>query len=108
MDEQLFQTRASTSMDRLYEMLNRAAETRDFEADLEAGALKIEFEDPPARFVVSPNSPVRQIWVSANVKSFKLDWSDAAGDFVLASSGQTLPALMAEQISILLGEAVPL
>ncbi len=108
MDEQLFQTRASESMDRLYEMLNRAAETRDFEADLDGGALKIEFDNPPARFVVSPNSPVRQVWVSANVKSFKLDWSDASGDFVLPSTGQTLPALMGEQISIHLGETVTL
>lgn len=108
MDEQLFQTRASESMDRLYEMLNRAAETRDFEADLDAGALKIEFDDPPARFVVSPNSPVRQLWVSANVKSFKLDWSDAAREFVLPATGQTLPALMGEQISIHLGETVTL
>lgn len=108
MDEQLFQTRSTESMDRLYEMLNRAAETRDFEADLDGGALKIEFDDPPARFVVSPNSPVRQVWVSANVKSFKLDWSDAVGDFVLPSTGQTLSALMGEQISIHLGETVTL
>ena len=108
MDEQLFQTRAAESLDRLYEMLNQAAETREFEADLDSGALKIEFENPPTRFVVSPNSPVRQIWVSANVKSFKLDWNEAAEEFVLPSTGQTLPQLMSEQISILLGETVSL
>jgi frataxin-like iron-binding protein CyaY len=35
--------------------------------------LQIVFEEPaPAKFVVSPNAPVRQIWVSALSRSYKL------------------------------------
>ena len=49
---------------------------------LNAGALAIEFETPPAKFVVSPNSPVSQIWVSAQSKSFKLDWDAARGAYL--------------------------
>ena len=56
--------------------LTAASDDAEFEADFNAGALAIEFEDPPAKFVVSPNSPVRQIWVSAHSKSYKLDWDD--------------------------------
>ncbi len=106
MDDREFQRRADRSVARLFQMLGAASESHEFDADLNNGALTVEFEDPPARFVVSPNAPVRQIWVSANVKSFKLDWNDAADDFTLG--GQALPALMAEQISRHLGEDVAL
>jgi frataxin-like iron-binding protein CyaY len=65
-------------------------------------------EEPPAKFVVSPNAPVRQIWVSALTKSFKLDWDAARKAFVLPHNGQTLKNLMGEVITLQLGEAVEL
>ena len=46
----------------------------------------------PAKFVVSPNAPVQQIWVSALSRSYKLTWSDDAGTFVL--DGESLDAMM--------------
>ena len=99
-------------MDEALSALNRtlaeASDEHDFEADLNNGALTVEFEDPPAKFVVSPNSPVRQVWVSALAKSYKLDWDSARGEFVLASSGQSLRELLAEQISRHLGEEIDL
>jgi frataxin-like iron-binding protein CyaY len=58
--------------------------------------------------VVSPNAPVRQIWVSAHSKSFKLDWDDARQAFVLPSTKQTLAEMMAEAIGQQLGESVVL
>jgi CyaY protein len=65
---------------------------------MNAGALVIEFEDPRERFVVSPNSPVRQIWVSAHVQSFKLDWDETRGAFVHAAVGESLDELIASAI----------
>jgi CyaY protein len=108
MDEAVFQRRADEALRNLFVALTTAGDAHDFEADFNAGALTVEFEEPPGKFVVSPNSPVRQIWVSANVKSYKLDWSDSAGDFVLAASGQTLRDLMSEAIATHLGEEVRL
>jgi CyaY protein len=108
MDEAVFQSRAGEALRDLFTALAAAGDRHDFEADFNAGALTVEFEDPPAKFVVSPNSPVRQIWVSANVKSYKLDWSGNAGTFVLAASGQTLRELMSEAIATHLGEEVRL
>jgi len=104
MDEQQFRAEA----DRALEDLFRALTDGDFDADLNNGALTVEFEEPPAKFVVSPNSPVRQIWVSALTKSFKLDWNEAAKAFVLPATGQDLKALMADVIGKQLGEAVEL
>ena len=108
MDEQEFRTRADASLTSLNRLLAAASERFDFEADMNNGALTVEFEDPPAKFVVSPNTPVRQIWVSAHSRSFKLDWDSAVCDFVLTSTGQTLPALMAGHIGQQLGEEVTL
>ena len=72
------------------------------------GALAIEFEDPPAKFVVSPNSPVSQIWVSAHSKSFKLDWDETRKAFVLAGTGQSLAQLIGDAVGQQLGEKVAL
>ena len=108
MDDQEFKTRAEQALDDLYRKLSAAADERDFEVDFNAGALAVEFEAPPAKFVVSPNSPVSQIWVSAHSKSFKLDWDPARGAFVLGGTGQTLAELMGEAVGQQLGEKVTL
>ncbi|MBM3811995.1 MAG: iron donor protein CyaY [Acidimicrobiia bacterium] len=108
MDEQEFRRRADEELQQLYRVLGDAGEEHDFEADFNAGALSIQFEEPEGRFVVSPNAPVRQIWVSANVKSYKLDWEDARGEFVLGSTGQSLRQLMGEAIETHLGHPVKL
>ena len=108
MDEQEFRTRADESLGDLYRRLAHAADRHDFEADFNSGALAIEFETPPAKFVVSPNTPVRQIWVSAHSKSFKLDWDASRGAFVLAGSGQTLAQVVGDAIAQQLGEEVSL
>jgi iron donor protein CyaY len=108
MDDQQFKTLATAALESLADRLGAAGDQYGFEADLQEGALKIEFDDPPARFVVSPNSPVKQIWVSALVKSFKLDWNDSQQQFVLGSTGETLDQLLASTISQQLGETVVL
>jgi CyaY protein len=108
MDEQEFRTNADQTLHDLAKRLAAAGDQHGFEADLNAGALAIEFDSPPAKFVVSPNSPVRQIWVSAHSKSFKLDWDAARNTFVLPATGQTLDELIADAISRQLGEAVSL
>ncbi len=107
MDELEFRDRADHAIHTLQRALERASDHHDFEVDLNGGALTIEFEDPPARFVVSPNSPVRQIWVSARVKSFKLDWDAEKSEFVLPD-GRTLTALIANVVSEQLEEPVAL
>lgn len=106
MDDREFQTRASEALEDLYNRLGRAGEEHDFEADFNAGALAIEFEEPPAKFVVSPNAPVKQIWVSAHMKSHKLDWDPARGAF--AVNGQTLVELIADAVSKQLGTSLKL
>jgi iron donor protein CyaY len=107
MDDQEFRLRADQALSRLHNALAGASDNHDFETDY-GGALTIEFDDPPAKFVVSPNSPVRQIWLSAQSRSFKFDWSPERGDFILPDSGQTLTEVVRDAVSNQLGEEVSL
>ena len=108
MDEQEFRRRSDEALSKLYKSLSNATDNYDFEPDFNAGALTIEFEEPKAKFVVSPNTPVRQIWVSAHSKSFKLDWDPSRLAFVLPDTRQTLDEMIASAISQLIGETVTL
>ncbi len=108
MDEQEFKTRSNDALDSLYRKLSAASDRYEFEPDFNSGALSIEFEGPKARFVVSPNAPVRQIWVSAHSRSFKLDWNPGKSAFVLPDTGQTLDELMASAVSQQIGDEVTL
>jgi iron donor protein CyaY len=108
MDEQEFRNRSDDALTSLYKKLSDATDRYNFEPDFNAGALAIEFEEPKAKFVVSPNAPVRQIWVSAHSKSFKLDWDPNRRSFILPDTKQTLDEMIASAIGQLLGEPVTL
>jgi frataxin len=107
-DEQEFKRRADEALTLLSRELIAASDDYGFEVDFNAGALGVEFEDPPAKFVISPNTPVRQIWVSANSKSYKLDWDIVENSFVHIESGDTLKALVEKAVGKHLGEEVSL
>ncbi len=107
LDDQQFQLKADECLGGLYKALSAASDDRDFETDY-GGTLTVEFEDPPAKFVVSPNSPVHQIWVSALSKSFKLGWDAERNDFILPETGQTLKQLIEDVIGKHLGQPITL
>jgi CyaY protein len=108
MDESTFQLRCDAAMDDLFEALSTAADAHGFDVDHNAGTITIEFDEPKAKFVVSPNSPVRQIWLSALTRSFKFEWNEGRGAFALTDSGATLKQTLAEAVGTQLGEPVTL
>jgi CyaY protein len=66
---------------------------RGFEVELQNGVLQVVFEEPQeTKFVISPNAPVRQIWVSAMARSYKLSWAPERNAFVLDTDA--LPQLL--------------
>jgi len=99
MDELEFRRKADTSLSSLTKSLYAAEADADFEVEERDGAVHISFDEPPGRFVISPNAPVRQIWISALSTSFKLDWSEAANDFVLQKTGEGIKPLVARLIN---------
>jgi CyaY protein len=97
MTEQEFRLRADEALERAQRALLPLADAEGFEVELQNGVLQIVFEDPaPAKFVVSPNAPVHQIWLSAMSRSFKLTWSAESSAFML--DGETLDALLTKLI----------
>ena len=107
LDDQQFQLKADEALSKLYKALARVSDEYGFDTDF-GSALTVEFEEPPTKFVVSPNAPVKQVWVSAHMRSFKLDWDPTRSEFVLADSGQSLQQLLQEAVSKQLGESVDL
>ncbi len=109
MEEMEFRRRADAAMDSLKKSLIEAEGDADFEVEDQSGALHISFEEPPGKFVISPNAPARQIWISALSTSFKLDWNDDLNDFALAKTGEELKPLVSRLMNQQLGsEAVDL
>ena len=108
MDEQVFKRAADEALESARKALLAAADEHGFEVDYNAGNLTVEFEEPaPARFVISPNTPVRQIWVSALSKSFKLEWREERKAFVWPETGEALKDLLGRVTGQHLGAAVP-
>jgi frataxin len=95
-DEMEFRRAAEGALDALKKHLIAREEEDEagFEVEEQGGVLNIVFEEPPTKFVVTPNTPVRQIWISALSTSFKLDWNGSAGAFVLPRSGEKLIPLV--------------
>jgi iron donor protein CyaY len=96
LDELEFRDAAETALESLKQHLIAREEEDDagFEVEGQGGVLNVVFEEPPGKFVITPNAPVRQIWISALSTSFKLDWDAQAKGFVLPKTGEQLPALV--------------
>ena len=107
MDEQEFQRRCDAAFESLRRRLQDVGDSHGFEVEGGSGKLEVLFDDPDeTRFVISPNTPVRQIWISALTTSFKLSWSDTASTFVLDKTGETLMQLMGRILTEQLGSPV--
>jgi CyaY protein len=96
MDELEFRGRAEAALEALMQHLiaREAEDEAGFEVEGQGGLLNVLFEEPPGKFVITPNAPVQQIWISALSTSFKLDWDEAAGAFVLPRTSEQLTELI--------------
>ena len=93
LSEQEFRVKSDEALESARRALLPLADAEGFEIELQNGVLNLVFEEPSdMKFVVSPNAPVRQIWVSAMARSYKLSWATERGAFAL--DGETLPQLL--------------
>ena len=100
--DQEFRLEADHALEQAQRALMPLADQEGFELELQNGVLQVIFEEPsPAKFVVSPNAPVRQIWVSAMARGYRLSWSDDTSAFVL--DGEALNDMLARLIREYLG-----
>ncbi len=96
MEELEFRRMADSALDALkrHLILREEEQGAAFEVEEQNGVLNVVFEEPASKFVITPNTPVRQIWISALSTSFKLDWDQAAAAFVLPRTGEQLTPLV--------------
>jgi len=93
LSEQEFRVKSDEALGDARQKLLTLADEAGFEVELQNGVLDLVFEEPrDAKFVVSPNAPVRQIWVSAMSRSYKLAWDDERKVFAL--NGEALTDLL--------------
>jgi iron donor protein CyaY len=96
-DEPTFRRESDHALEALKQALFHAEERSEaqsgFEAEEKNGVLNVLFDDGASKFVFTPNTPVRQVWISAQSTSFKLDWNEAAHAFTLPKTGEDLLSL---------------
>jgi len=97
-----FRTHCDDALNHINRSLDPVVDEHDIEVNLQNGVLTIEVAEPnPGKIVISPQAPTRQIWISAQSTSFKLDWSGDA--FTLPSTGETLDLLVGRLVGEQLG-----
>ena len=93
-DEATFRRESDNALESLKQSLIAAEDdSGTFEFEDNNGVMNIIFENGSSKFVVTPNTPVRQVWISAQATSYKLEWSETAAAFVLPKTGEALKPL---------------
>jgi iron-sulfur cluster assembly protein CyaY len=93
LSDQEFRLKSDEALEDLRAALQDLSEQEGFDIEMQDGVLEVIFEQPSeTKFIVSPNAPMRQIWVSAMARGYKLTWSPAIGEFAL--NGESLPQLV--------------
>jgi iron donor protein CyaY len=92
-DETTFRRESDSALEQLKQSLIAAEDAMDqplFETEEKNGVLNVLFEDGAAKFVFTPNTPVAQIWISAQSTSFKHEWNAEQSAFILPKTGEDL------------------
>jgi len=93
-DEATFRRESDRALESLKQSLISAEDDDGtFEFEDNNGVMNIIFENGSSKFVITPNTPIRQVWISAQSTSFKLDWNEAAHVFTLPKTGEDLKTL---------------
>ena len=105
-DEATFRRESDRALESLKQSLIGAEDDAGtFAFEDNNGVMNIVFENGSSKFVVTPNTPVRQIWVSALATSYKLEWSEAAEAFTLPRTGEALKSLIERLLREHLGDS---
>jgi iron donor protein CyaY len=94
-DEATFRRESDRALESLKQaLINAEDDSGSFEFEDNNGVMNIIFENGSSKFVVTPNTPVRQVWISAQATSFKLEWNELTNTFTLTKTGEALKPLV--------------
>ena len=104
-DEATFRRVSDKALEALKQSLISAEDDdAGFEFEDNNGVMNIIFENGSSKFVITPNTPIRQVWISAQATSFKLDWTEPAQSFTLPKTGEDLKTLVQRLLREHLGD----
>jgi CyaY protein len=104
-DETTFRRESDRALESLKQSLISAEDDEGtFEFEDNNGVMNIIFENGSAKFVVTPNTPIRQVWISAQATSYKLDWSESTHAFTFSKTGEDLKTLIQRLLREHLGD----
>jgi len=93
-DEATFRRESDRALESLKQSLISAEDDDGtFEFEDNNGVMNIIFENGSSKFVITPNTPIRQVWISAQSTSYKLEWAEATNAFTLTKTGEDLKTL---------------
>jgi CyaY protein len=93
-DEATFRRESDLALEALKQSLISAEDdSGSFEFEDNNGVMNIIFENGSSKFVITPNTPIRQIWISAQATSYKLEWNETTHAFTLPKTGEALKPL---------------
>jgi len=64
--------------------------------------LTIEFEDGE-KIVITPQSPMEQLWISANYAGHRFNWSEERSDWTDDKSSESLKSFLSMSITTKIG-----
>jgi iron donor protein CyaY len=106
LDEAQFRRESDHALESLKQALIAAEDdSGSFEFEDNNGVMNVIFENGSSKFVVTPNTPVRQVWISAQATSYKLEWADGAAEFILPKTGEPMILLMQRLLREHLGDS---
>jgi iron donor protein CyaY len=74
----------------------------DFDFTRSGDVLTIEFEDGE-KIVITPQSPMEQLWISANYAGHRFNWSEEHNDWIHEKTGELFEEFVVNALSKKLG-----
>ncbi|MFZ5897304.1 MAG: iron donor protein CyaY [Myxococcota bacterium] len=106
MDEREYDEHALPELRALIDALD-SIDSDDFDAELSADILAIEFPDG-SKYVVNSHRAARQIWMAAERSAWHFDWNPERKQWLASKTGDELWATLTDALSKKLGRAVRL
>lgn len=77
----------------------------EFDVEMNGDVLSVIFEDG-SKFIISPNSPVSQLWVSANYEGHRFNFDEAKQQWIDEKSSEEFPKYLSRLLSDKLGDEI--
>jgi len=101
--ESAFRSAVGALLDRLFDQID-TIESDDIDPSLTEGNLAVTFEDSGATFILSQQTPTRELWLSANLRAWH--FTRTGGTWTERDTGRPLADVLGELFSAKVGQEI--